>query len=124
MNQKFAVVLTSLLLAGNMGWALETSKRYSGPVTIGNEMWPGYILLYVARDKGFFKEENVDVRIQKYVALGQLSKDYVAGKMQGRANLTLEAFNEAVNGLDHKIVLAIDYSAGSDATSCRVSRSL
>ena len=35
--------------------------------------------------------------------------------MQGRANLTLDALNERLQGFDHKIVLAIDYSKGADA---------
>ncbi len=57
--------------------------------------------------------------IKRYPGLGQLSKDYVASEMQGRANLTSDALNEKLHGLDHKIVLAIDYSSGSDAIVAR-----
>ena len=83
------------------------------------ETWPGYFPLLVARDKGYFKEVGLDVEIKRYVALGELSKDYVAGKMQGRANLTLDAVKESLEGLNHKVVLAIDYSNGSDAIVAR-----
>lgn len=91
----------------------------SAPITIGTETWPGYLPIYVARDKGYFKDEGLDVRVKRYVALGQLSKDYVAGLLDGRANLTLDAINEQLQGLDHKVVLAIDYSNGSDAIVAR-----
>ena len=90
-------------------------KLYDGTITIGTETWPGYIGLYIADKKGFFAEEGLDVKIKRYVALGELSDDYVGGEMQGRANLVLDAVNEAYEGLDHKIVLAIDHSTGSDA---------
>lgn len=88
---------------------------YKEPITIGVAPWPGYLALYVANGKGYFKEEGLDVRIKNYPGLAELSKDYVAGKLQGRANLTLDAVNEYLSGLDHKIVFAIDYSNGSDA---------
>jgi len=96
-------------------WAADSKE----PILIGTETWPGYLPLFVARDKGFFKEEGVTVVLKRYVALGELSKDYVAGKLQGRANLTLEMVNERLQGLDHKAVLAIDYSNGSDAVIAR-----
>ena len=92
---------------------------YQEKITIGMETWPGYLALIVARDKGYFQQAGLDVEIKRYVALGELSKDYVAGKMQGRANLTLDAVNEHLSGLDHKVVLAIDYSNGSDAIMAR-----
>ena len=97
------------------GHAGQTKKLYSGTIIIGMETWTGYFPLIVARDKGFFKEAGLDVQIKRYLSLGELSKDYVAGKMQGRATLTLEAVQEAMKGFDHKVVLAIDYSDGSDA---------
>lgn len=95
------------------------AKGYQGKITIGMETWPGYFPLIVARDKGYFKEAGLDVEIRRYIGLGELSKDYVAGKMQGRANLTLDAIKEHLDGLSHKVVLAIDYSNGSDAIVAR-----
>lgn len=90
-------------------------NHHQGKIIIGTETWPGYIALYVAKKKGYFKDEGLDVNIERYITLGKLSEDYLAGKMQGRANLTLEAVNESLKGFDHKIVLAIDYSNGADA---------
>lgn len=115
-----AVILLSM---GPAGFSKETKTQsdriYQDKITIGMETWPGYFPLIVARDKGYFKQAGLDVEIKRYIALGELSKDYAAGKMQGRANLTLDAVKESLEGLEHKVVLAIDYSNGSDAIVAR-----
>ena len=116
MNQIFWIALLILGITNSVLAEQKTDKGiYHGKIIIGMETWPGYFPLIVARDKGYFKEAGLDVEIKRYIALGELSKDYVAGKMQGRANLTLDAVKESLEGLDHKVVLAIDYSNGSDA---------
>ncbi len=125
MNKKIAICITviGIVLVGGLiiyqqkqpQVPKEISKLYPGKIIIGTETWPGYLPLYVAQDKGYFKDAGLDVTISLYKALGDLSRDYVAGKMQGRANLTLDAVNEHLKGLDHKAVLVIDYSNGSDA---------
>ncbi len=84
-------------------------------VTIGLVPWPGYMALYVADKKGFFKQVGLDLEIKSYDSLSELSKDYVAGKMWGRTNIGLDAVRESLSGFDQKIILAIDYSNGSDA---------
>ena len=112
----FWIALLILGITNNVLAEQKTDKAiYRGKIIIGMETWPGYFPLIVARDEGYFKEAGLDVEIKRYIALGELSKDYVAGKMQGRANLTLDATQEFLKGLDHKVVLAIDYSNGSDA---------
>ncbi len=89
-------------------------KLYNGKITIGTVSWPGYLALYVARDKGYFKEAGLDVDIKRYTSQTECSRDYINGRLQGRANLTNEAINEALQGLKHKAVLVIDNSNGSD----------
>ncbi len=119
-----AVGIVVILLAIGAAWfgarrllprTTSPTPLYSGTITIGTETWPGYLALYVARDLGYFKDARLNVQIKRYVALGKLSEDYVAGKMQGRANLTLDMVNESLQGLNQKAVLVIDYSNGSDA---------
>ena len=96
-----------------------TSRLYKSKITIGTAIWPGYLPLYVAQEKGYFKEAGLDVDVKLFIGLAEVSKDYTAGKIQGRANLTLDAVKERSEGFDHKIVLAIDYSNGSDAILAR-----
>ena len=131
MIKKITLAIIFVFFIGFVGWFAyqklppqseknENGKKfYPGEVVIGTETWPGYLLLYVARDKGYFKEQGLNIKIVRYDTLGQLSKGYTAGKMQCRANLTLDAVNEHLDGLDHKVILAIDYSNGSDAIMAR-----
>ena len=128
-TSKFALILAFLVVIGSWvdssdvkakGFSSNHSNTlYPGKITIGMETWPGYLPLFVAQAKGYFRELGLDVDIKRYIALGEVSKDYVAGKLQGRANLTLDAVNEHLDGLDHRVVLAIDYSNGSDAIIAR-----
>ncbi len=92
---------------------------YPATITIGTVVWPGYVGLYIARDNGYFREAGLNVELKSYASLGELSKDYSAGKMQGRSNLNLDAVLEARQGLDHKAILAIDYSNGADGIVAR-----
>ena len=92
---------------------------YKGKITIGTAIWPGYLALYVAQEKGYFRETGLDVDVTLGIGLEEVSKDYVAGKMQGRANLVFDAVKEWLGGFDHKVILAIDYSNGSDAILAR-----
>lgn len=96
--------------------ALKPKTGYTGNIKIGYIAgWPGHLGLFLARDKGYFKEEGVHVELKKYEGGTPLLNDYVHGRLQGRADLTLDAISEASMGLDHKTVLAIDYSNGADA---------
>jgi NitT/TauT family transport system substrate-binding protein len=119
----FFAVLCIVLWAGSFcpssAAAPQAGGLYKNKITIGTAIWPGYLGLYVAKEKGYFKEAGLDVDIVRSIGLAELSKDYVAGKMQGRANLVFDAVKEYFGGFDHKVVLAIDYSNGSDAILAR-----
>lgn len=118
---KKIIITIAILLVITAGWfgyknltTTTTTKLYPGKIIIGYVIWPGYVGLYIADDKGYFKENGLDIHLKSYPGLVDLSKDYLAGNIQGRTNLTLDAINEAYTGLDHKVVAAIDYSNGSD----------
>ena len=70
---------------------------------------------HVADGKGFFQEEGLDVEIKIYKGTSELSQDYLAGGMHGRANVTLEVVQEGHRGMRHRVVSAIDFSDGADA---------
>jgi NitT/TauT family transport system substrate-binding protein len=96
--------------------AEEAGHFYDGQVMIGISDWVGYIALYVANDQGYFADEGVHVRFRDYgSSIGSLSQAYRSGELHGRGNLVIEALTEAYGGLDHKVILAVDYSNGADA---------
>ena len=56
-------------------------KLYSEKITIGTEIWPGYLALYVAQDRGYFKEAGLDVEIKSYV--GQAPRETIQRLREG-----------------------------------------
>lgn len=95
--------------------AQKAKDLYPGKITIGYVIFPGYFSLIVADEKGYFKDQGLNVELRQYVGLNDLSQDYTSGKMQGRANVNFDAVKEYFSGFDHRAVLAIDYSNGVDA---------
>ena len=87
---------------------------YQGKIRIAVTSWPGYLGFYIADKKGFFKDAGLNVELKYYDSLAETGRDYLAGKLEGRTSLTVEALKEAQNGFDHKIVLVVDRSSGSD----------
>ena len=121
MNKKIVIFVVALIIIV-IGWLVfknfttttTTTKFYQGKITIGYTTWPGYLGLYIAKEKGYFKDAGFDVDVKGYTSLADQYADYTSGKVQGSAMLTLDVINQAYSGLDHKIVTAIDYSNGSD----------
>lgn len=95
--------------------ASQLKTPYSGKITIGYwGGWAGDLGLYLARDKGYFKETGLNVVLKKYDGGTPLLNDFVHGVLSGRADLSLDAINEAYQGLNHKVIVVIDYSNGAD----------
>lgn len=114
-----ALAIGGLAACGQSPAGPDLQNLFKGKLVIGAETWPGYLALFVARDKGYYREEGLDVEIKRYITLSELSADYVAGKVHGRANLTLDAVKEHLDGMNHLAVLGIDFSSGSDAIAAR-----
>ena len=116
----WSVVVIAIAVSGWFGYKkftntnTNTARLYPGKIIIGYVIWPGYLGLYIASDKGYFKDAGLDVEVRAYPSLTEEYNDFNAGTAQGAAILTLDSVNAAYNGLDHKIVVAIDYSNGSD----------
>src|SRR5258706_15205295 len=111
-HKKFLRLFFSIVILlpafGTLSSAENKAKlSYKDQIVIGDVVWPGYLGLYIAADKGYFKEAGLNVDVRDYTALAELSNDYVTGKMQGRANLGIDMVNEHLKGFDHRVVLAI-----------------
>lgn len=87
---------------------------YKGTITVGYTLWPGYVGLYVAKNKGYFAAEGLDVTLKEYPGFNELSQAFIDGEIQMRADLTIDAVEEAYRGFGQKVVIVIDHSNGSD----------
>ncbi len=111
----FGFFVMTLLTGISSLKAEKPRELYPGKVTIGITVWTGYLPLLVAQEKKYFEEAGLNVEIKLYAGLEEISREYVAGKLHGRGNLTLDAVKESLQHLDHRVVLALDYSDGADA---------
>ncbi|MBI5728815.1 MAG: ABC transporter substrate-binding protein [Candidatus Magasanikbacteria bacterium] len=113
---QFGIVMAVLVTVavGWFGYKSTTTRLYPGKITIGYDKWPGYIGFYIANEKGYFKEAGLNVEFKSYPSLTEIYSDYLSGKIQGAANLTMDVVNQVYAGFDQKIVLVMDYSSGSD----------
>jgi NitT/TauT family transport system substrate-binding protein len=84
------------------------------PFRIGLVTWIGYGPFYVAKEKGFFKEHDVDVDLQRIEGDVERRAAIAAGRLDAVA-LTLDAMIVLrTHGIPLKTVMAIDASNGGD----------
>jgi len=86
------------------------------PYRVGFNAWIGYIAFFVAQDKGFFKQEGLDVQAKSFSAPGDGLKPLLSGDLDASlstADSVLTVLDKAPGQL--KIVYLIDTSSGADA---------
>jgi len=110
------ISLMFILVVGIMvsGCSEEKAAEVKKPITITMHLWPGYAHSYIALEKGFFKEEGVDVELN----LIENIQDNIAYFLKGKADLAFglqsDAMRLAAQGFDIKIIYIADFSNGGD----------
>lgn len=101
-----------LLLIVLVGLSLSGCQK-EPPLRIGSNVWPGYELLYLARERGYF--DNESVRMVEMPSATVNLQSLAAGNIEG-ACLTLdEVITARADGLDLSVVAILDISVGADA---------
>lgn len=116
------IIIGSLIVAllavifGIIFLFIQQSKPKSlGKITYGYEVWPGVLPYLVAYEKGFFKEQGLDVEMVKAESYTQEMEDFISGKVDFIGDFALIDLVKKVNlGEKIKVVLATDYSNGAD----------
>jgi NitT/TauT family transport system substrate-binding protein len=84
------------------------------PLRLAHSSWVGYGPLYIAQEKGYFRDEGVDVQL----SLIESSADSMAAMAAGRLDAVASTVDNfalfAGNGAQVKVVLAFDESYGGD----------
>lgn len=86
---------------------------HAEPLKLAYSDWPGYTVLEVAKQKGWFKEAGVDVELVWFDYLPSLDA-FGAGKVDGVTVVATDALVNGANGAKSKIIALLDYSEGSD----------
>lgn len=113
-----SLAIISLVLALCLQGCAPSQK--SEKVRIAFNPWPGYEFLYYADQKGFFKEQGLNVEMVPAASLSDGLRAFMSGKVNGMAGTMSEVVKAMV---DHNAevtpVLITDYSAGSDVIIAR-----
>ena len=80
---------------------------------IGYSDWPGYTVLEVANQKGWFKDAGVDVQLVWFDYSASIDA-FAAGKIDGNCMVGSDAMVTGASGTKIKFVALLDYSEGSD----------
>lgn len=109
----FRFILITLCLYG-------CKKQAIPPVEIAISPWPGYDLLYLAEQKGFFKTLELNAKLIQLGSLSDAQRSYVNGYTNGLASTLIEAVQaQAIGTNPLEIVMVPDYSNGSDVIISR-----
>jgi NitT/TauT family transport system substrate-binding protein len=106
MKLKTIVAATLSLVLGAIASAAE-------PLKIGYSDWPGFTILEVAKQKGWFKEAGVDVELVWFDYLPSLDA-FAAGKVDAVTAVGTDMLVSGANGAKSKFIALLDYSEGSD----------
>lgn len=114
MSRMRAKISASIVLL--MAFALSAcSDLPRTPLRIGLDAWPGFALLFVAQEKGFFEDEGVDVELVELSSLADIRRAFERGQIDGMATSLIEVLEASHNGPRHPIIkLMTDYSNGGD----------
>lgn len=90
------------------------SPAEAGSLKLGHSTWVGYGPFYIARDKGFFKEEGVDVEL----VIMEDTPMKMGALMAGQLDLVASTVDEfpiyMKPGIGLRYVMAVDNSKGGD----------
>ncbi len=106
MKLKLLSALALLSLASLAGVRADTIK-------IGYSDWPGYTVMEVAKQKGWFKDAGLDVDLVWFDYLPSIDA-FSAGKIDADMIVAGDDMVSGASGAKSKIVCLVDYSEGSD----------
>jgi NitT/TauT family transport system substrate-binding protein len=89
------------------------------PLRFAHNLWPGYFPITIAKAKGFFKEQGVDVEIVFTEDQQPQIAAFYAGKYDGLALPLGSIIIASGNNPDIRVVYVIDDSVGGDAVVAR-----
>ncbi len=103
---------SACLLLGSSGGC---SASYQEPIKFATNPWPGYDPLYVARDKGYFRDAGIEVALVDLTSIGASRRAFERGQVDGCGATLVEILLAAdQSGLRPQIAAVVDYSDGAD----------
>ena len=96
-----------------------SSQQELTTATIGLFTWVGSAPLYIARDKGFFQNLGLNLKVKVFAENTDANAAFISERLDAVSPVTSEAVTLAANGGDFRIVLVQDSSVGGDGILAR-----
>lgn len=104
------------LAIGCLAFAGCTPKAPSAPLIVGLNPWPGFEFARLARAKGFFRDEKVNIKLAEFPSMADMRVAYERGRLDGMFSTVIEVLRVASRGHRKPVIsLVVDYSNGGDA---------
>ncbi len=106
-------LLTALLIVF-MATGCANHREEKVPIKISINVWPGYAYAFIAREKGFFRKNGVEVDLILKKEYFESRELYENGDVDGIFTLFSDAIVLNAEGIDTKLVYITDYSEEGD----------
>jgi NitT/TauT family transport system substrate-binding protein len=115
------------LMAGATGAAIlhackpaaTNSSTPSMSLSMGTLAWMGGVPIYIAQEKGFYAEEDLEFELKIFGSTGDYNAAFLSNQLDSISPVSSEAVLIKSRGKDFKIVLVQDTSVGGDGILAR-----
>lgn len=101
-----------------LSFALPVHAADKPSFTIGTSIWTGWMPFYLMDTNGMLKkradEEGIEIKVEKFKDYTASVQAFSAGKLDACSMTIMDALQPAAAGIDVKVVLVNDFSAGGD----------
>jgi len=114
-NIKIAALIVIVIIAGFAGWSYNYQKpRSNEKFVLSVNTWVGFGPFWLAKEKGFFDEQGINVDIQTMEDTGQRKIALVKGDIDGLGDTVDLLVLERDEDVPAVAVMQIDASVGAD----------
>lgn len=108
------VALAAVLLS------LGCTPQPAASLRLGINPWPGFEFLYLAQEKGFYRDEGLDLRLVEFNSLSDARRAYERGQINVITATVIEVLQiRDDSARSPQIVQVVDYSNGADVILAR-----
>lgn len=109
------IVILIILFGTMLAWALHYKPGSGQPWRIGITNWPGFDYLYLAQQKGFFKENGLNLVLIPINSINDIRNTYERGQIDGYTGSIMDVVESVQqSNVPSRIMLVSDYSNGAD----------
>ena len=113
----FVILAITLIFVSSSSFLLGDTKAFAQqpPIKLELNVWATNFFAFIAQEKGYFKQNNVNVELTLVPDYTQFLKDYSNGQYDGIIGVYSDMMLQDSQGIDTKVVYAVDYSNSADA---------